>query len=139
MIPGLEASDQKSFHGFTTYGWMIKKAISCTVHCVENTANHKKGVGQCTVLTVLQNLTRCFQKHYKRRSVNFWLKTSFLLMKRPVRILFWGKPCRGSQYYTMGKWWLVLHKYLLYFYLILTVGGLSLMFSTVTSTIVESV
>ena len=52
VIPGLEACGWTSFHGFTTY-WMIKKAPSCTVHCVENTASDKKdGVGQCTVLTV---------------------------------------------------------------------------------------
>ena len=51
VIPGLKACDQTSFHGFTTY-WMIKKALSCTVHCVENTASHQNGVGQCTMLTV---------------------------------------------------------------------------------------
>ena len=41
VILGLEACDRMSFHGFTTY-WMIKKASLCTVHCVENTAGHKK-------------------------------------------------------------------------------------------------
>ena len=48
-ILGLAVRSRTSFHGFTTY-WMIKKAPSCTVHSVENTASHKKdGVGQYTV------------------------------------------------------------------------------------------
>ena len=52
MIPGLKAHGRTSFHGFTTY-WMIKKAPSCTVYCVENTGSRKNdGVGQCTMPTV---------------------------------------------------------------------------------------
>ena len=51
-ILGLASRDWTSFHGLTTY-WMIKKAPSCTVHSIENTASHQiDGVGQYTVLTV---------------------------------------------------------------------------------------
>ena len=113
MIPGLEARDRTSFHGFTTY-WMIKKVSSCTVHCVENTASHKKdSVGQCTLLTVLLGEADqtsevpvaqwcCFTESdaatgSSTGSVGLptaegssWL----ILMKCPVRILSWGKPCR---------------------------------------------
>ena len=83
-IPSL-AARLDELHGFTTY-WMIKKAPSCTVHSVENTANHQKdGVGQYTVLTVslgeADQTTEipvpqqchfaccCFQQHWKSRSV----------------------------------------------------------------------
>ena len=51
-IPGLAAHGWTSFHGFTTY-WVIKKAPSCTVHSVENTASYQRdGVGKYTMPTV---------------------------------------------------------------------------------------
>ena len=113
MVPGLEVHDRMSFHGFTTY-WMIKKASSCTVHCVENMASHQEdSIGQCTVPTVSPGEAdqtsevplpqRCLaESHASAASSSTgsaglstaegisWLilmKTSFILMNRLVRIL----------------------------------------------------
>ena len=61
VIPGLEAYGWTSFHGFTTY-WMIKKASSCTVYCVENMADHKKMVWvsvQCRQKLANHQKSRC--------------------------------------------------------------------------------
>ena len=75
MIPGLEARDRTSFYGFTTY-WMIKKA-SVPQQC-RFAEFHAAAIS--STVSGRQFLV----------DIN---ETSFILMKRPVRILSWGKPC----------------------------------------------
>ena len=124
-IPGLAACGWMCFHGFNTY-WMIKIAPSCTVYSVENTASHQKRwcgsvyhadsfarrrltehqKSQCHSGAALWFSRHCIQEHWNCRSVNSGRQLlvdinenfiSLILMKHPVRILSWEKPCRLTQ------------------------------------------